>query len=502
MIPPPGDAMGASVEATEASMQTQLIIDNQARDGRDGKTLQRLNPLTGDLVTESAAAGVEDAIDAVESASKAFATWSTTGPSERRAIMLKAADIIENRGPEFIETMMSEVGAAQLWAGFNVFLTAQLFREAAGLATQIQGETLPTDKPGTLSMTVRQPAGVVLSMAPWNGAGVLAARAIAYPIVCGNTVVFRGSETSPRTHAIIAEVLHEAGLPAGVLNFITSTAEDSDRVVEAIIAHPAVRRVNFTGSTQVGRIIAEKAARHLKPALLELGGKAPFVVLDDADIEGAVNAAVFGSFLYQGQICMSTERFVVDETVADEFVAKFAARAKALAAGDPLTDASCVVGPMIRPESGSRINGLIDDAVEKGAEVVVGGHADGAAMSATIVDKVAPHMAIYDQETFGPITTVVRVSGVDEAVQVANDTEYGLAAAVFGADSTRALQVALRIQAGHVHVNGSTVQNEAQAPYGGMKASGYGRFDGRAVINEFTELKWVTVEPSDQPYPF
>ena len=351
-------------------------------------------------------------------------------------------------------------------------------------------------------MTVRQPAGVVLSMAPWNGAGVLAVRAMAYPIVCGNSVVFRASELSPKTHAIVAEVMHEAGLPAGVLNFLTSTPEDSDRVVEAIIAHPAVRRVNFTGSTAVGRIIAEKAARHVKPALLELGGKAPLVVLDDADIDGAVNAAVFGSFLYQGQICMSTERFVVDEKVADEFVSKFVARARSISAGDPLKDANCVVGPMIRAESGSRINDLIDDAVSKGAEVVVGGPADGAAMEATIVDKVRPHMAIYDQETFGPITTVVRVSGVDEAVQVANDTEYGLAAAVFGSNTTRALQVAMRIQAGHVHVNGATVQNEAQAPYGGMKGSGYGRFDGRAVINEFTELKWITIEPSDQPYPF
>jgi acyl-CoA reductase-like NAD-dependent aldehyde dehydrogenase len=483
-------------------MQTQLIIDNKGRDASEGRTFERRNPVSGELVTEGAAASVEDALDAVESAANAFTTWSTTGPTERRAVMLKAADIIEQRAPEFIETMMSEVGAAQLWAGFNVFLTAQLFREAAGLATQIQGETIPTDKPGTLSMTVRQAAGVVFSMAPWNGPGVLAARAIAYPIVCGNSVVFRASETSPRTHAIIAEVLHQAGLPAGVLNFLTSSPEDSDRVVEAIIAHPAVRRVNFTGSTKIGRIIAEKAARYLKPVLLELGGKAPLVVLDDADIDGAVNAAVFGSFMYQGQICMSTERFVVDEAIADEFVEKFAARAGQLVAGDPVTDPTCVVGPMIREESGARINGLIDDALEKGATVVVGGHANGASMEATIVDHVKPDMAIYDQETFGPITTVVRVSGVEEAVQVANDTEYGLAAAVFGKDTSRALQVAMRIQAGHVHVNGATVQNEAQAPYGGTKASGFGRFDGRAVINEFTELKWVTIEPSDQPYPF
>ncbi|GLY29714.1 aldehyde dehydrogenase [Kineosporia sp. NBRC 101731] len=483
-------------------MKTQLIIDNESRDARGGRTFERRNPLTGDLVSQGAAAGVDDALDAVQSAARAFTSWSATGPTERRAIMLKAADIMERRTPEFIGTMMAEVGAAQLWAGFNAFLTSQLLREAGGLATQIQGETLPTDKPGTMSMTVRQPVGVVLSMAPWNGAGVLAARAIAYPIVCGNTVVFRASETSPATHLLIAEIMHEAGLPAGVLNFVTSAPEDSDQVVEAIIAHPAVRRVNFTGSTKVGRIIAEKSARHLKPALLELGGKAPFVVLDDADLDGAVNAAVFGSFLYQGQICMSTERFVVDESVADEFVARFAARATTLAGGDPVEDASCVVGPMIREESGARINDLIDDAVAKGGQVVVGGKAEGAAMPATIVDRVTPDMAIYDQETFGPITTVVRVSGVEQAVEVANDTEYGLAAAVFGKDSGRALQVALRIQAGHVHVNGATVQNEAQAPYGGVKASGYGRFDGRAVINEFTDLKWVTIEPSDQPYPF
>lgn len=482
-------------------MQTQLIIDNTPQDAASGNTFDRTHPVSGDLVTRGAAASVDDALGAVESAATAFGSWSTTGPGERRAILLKAADIMERRTPELIEAMGSEVGAAPLWAGFNGFLTSNLLREAAGLTTQIKGETIPTDKPGALSMTVRVPAGVVLSMAPWNGAGVLAARAIAYPLACGNTVVFRGSELSPRSHQLITEVFHEAGLPAGALNFITTSPEDADAVVSAIIAHPAVRRINFTGSTTVGRIIAQKAAAELKPCLLELGGKAPLVVLDDADLDGAVNAAVFGSFMFQGQICMSTERFVVDESVADAFVEKFVAQASALTAGDPVSDPSCVIGPMVNAASGARINEMIDDAVAKGAEVVLGGPADGAAMPATIVDKVSPTMTIYDKETFGPITTVVRVSGVEEAVRVANDTEYGLAAAVFGRDTQRALGVALRIDAGHVHVNGATVQNEAQAPYGGMKNSGYGRFDGTAVIDEFTELKWITVEPSDQPYP-
>jgi acyl-CoA reductase-like NAD-dependent aldehyde dehydrogenase len=336
---------------------------------------------------------------------------------------------------------------------------------------------------------------------PWNGPVILAARAIAYPIACGNTVVYRGSEMSPKTHALIADAFVEAGLPEGVLNFVVNAPEDAADVIDALIAHPAIRRVNFTGSTRVGRIIAEKSGRNLKRCLLELGGKAPLVVLDDADIEGAVNAAIFGSFLYQGQICMSTERFVVDEAVADQFVSAFAARAAALLADDPVVNPGCVIGPMIDAASGSRINAMLDDALAKGAKIVVGGMADGVAMPATIVDHVKPGMTIYDEETFGPVTTVVRVNGVEEAVQVANDTEYGLAAAVFGRDAHRAFNVARRIDAGHVHVNGATVQNEPQAPYGGMKNSGWGRFDGRAVIDEFTELKWVTIEPSDQPYP-
>jgi acyl-CoA reductase-like NAD-dependent aldehyde dehydrogenase len=482
-------------------MDVQLVIDNEPRHAKAGKTFDRIHPVSGQSITRAASADVHDALAAVESAAEAFKSWSQTGPTERRRILLKAADALEARVQAISSAMASEIGASGLWSGFNVFASANLIREAASLATQIQGETIPTDKPGALSMTIRQPAGVVLSIVPWNGPVILAARAIAYPLVCGNTVVFKASESSPKTHSLIVEAFHEAGLPPGVLNFITNAPEDSSDVVDAIVAHPAVRRVNFTGSTHVGRIIAEKCARHLKRCLLELGGKSPFVVLDDADIDGAVNAAIFGAFLYQGQICMSTERFVVDETVADEFVSKFATRAKTLVSGDPVDNPGCVIGPMVSSASGPRINAMIEDALTLGATMPTGGLANGAVMQATIIDHVTPNMKIYDQETFGPITTIVRVRGADEAVRVANDSAYGLAAAVFGGDIVRALDVAKRIDCGHVHINGATVQNEPQAPYGGMKASGYGRFDGRAVIEEFTELKWVTVEPANQPYP-
>jgi len=482
-------------------MEVQLLIDNRQVPAGSGKTFERRNPISGDVVTKSAAAGVVDAERAAASAGEAFKTWSRTGPTEKRRILLAAADKLEAKIGEISQAMAAEIGASGLWGGFNVMAAANLIREAASLTTQIQGETIPTDKPGALSMTVRQPVGAVLSIVPWNGPVILAARAIAYPIACGNTVVFRASELSPKTHALIAEAFVEAGLPGGVLNFVVNAPDDAADVIDSLISHPAIRRVNFTGSTRIGRIIAEKAGRNLKRCLLELGGKAPLVVLDDADIAGAVNAAIFGSFLYQGQICMSTERFVVDEKVADQFVDAFVERATTLVADDPITNPGCVVGPMIDASSGTRINAMIDDALAKGARIVVGGKADGASMPATIVDHVRPGMTIYDEETFGPVTTIVRVNGVDEAIRVANDTEYGLAAAVFGRDAHRALNVALRIDAGHVHVNGATVQNEPQAPYGGMKNSGYGRFDGRAVIDEFTELKWVTVEPSDQPYP-
>lgn len=482
-------------------MQTQLLIDNTARPSEDNKNFDRVHPVTGETITTSAAGTVQDAIAAVESAESALTTWSKTGPSQRRDILLKAANLLEERAEEFTKVMSSEVAAAEGWSQFNVHLTTQCLRQAAGLTSRISGETIPTDRPGVFSMTVRQPAGVVLSMAPWNAPGVLGMRSLAYPIACGNTVVFRASEASPRTHQILVEVLHDAGLPPGVLNFLTHDAADADEIVEAMIAHPAVRRVNFTGSTHVGRIIAEKCGRHLKKPLLELGGKAPFVVLDDADIDGAVDAAIFGSFMFQGQICMSTERFVVDDKIADEFVRKFGTRASELKHGLPETDPSIAVGPMFKPVSGTRINTLLEDAIAKGATVVTGGEADGALMPPTILDHVTPEMDIYDQETFGPVTTVVRVAGPDQAIFTANDTEYGLAAAVHGGDVKRAMDVALQIEAGHVHVNGATVQNDANAPFGGVKASGFGKFDGEAVIDEFTELKWMTIEPSDQKYP-
>ena len=330
---------------------------------------------------------------------------------------------------------------------------------------------------------------------------ILGVRAIAMPLACGNTVVLKASETCPATHRLIAEALLEAGIPKGVINVVTNAPADAPKIVEALVAHPAVRRINFTGSTRIGRIIAGLAAQQLKPVLLELGGKAPQVILDDADLDHAVNAAAFGAFMNQGQICMSTERIIVDEKVADAFVAKFAAKAKALPAGDP-RKGNVVLGSCVSREAVEKVQDLIKDAVAKGAKVVAGGKAEGTFMNATVVDHVKPGMRIYTEESFGPVVSVIRVKGDAAAVASANDTEYGLSSSVFSKDTRRAMAAAMRIQAGICHINGPTVSDEAQMPFGGTKASGYGRFGGKAAINEFTELRWITIEDGAQHYPF
>ncbi|MET0311782.1 MAG: aldehyde dehydrogenase family protein, partial [Burkholderiaceae bacterium] len=328
------------------------------------------------------------------------------------------------------------------------------------------------------------------------------ARAIATPLACGNTVVFKGSENCPRTHQLIAEAFVEAGFPPGVVNYITNAPADAGAVVEAMVAHPAVRRVNFTGSTHVGRIIAQTCAKYLKPAVLELGGKAPLVVLDDADLDDAVNGAAFGSFANSGQICMSTERVIVDAKIADEFVKRFAAKARALPLGDPRKPEPVVLGSVVGMSTVERCNALIDDALAKGAKLVCGGKSQDTLMPATLLDHVTKEMRIYSEETFGPVKCIVRVDGVEEAVACANDNEYGLSAAVFGKDVARALQVAQRIESGICHVNGPTVHDEAQMPFGGVKASGWGRFGGKAGVAEFTDLRWMTVQTGERHYPF
>ncbi|HSV52959.1 MAG TPA: aldehyde dehydrogenase [Burkholderiaceae bacterium] len=478
-----------------------MLINGELQQASNGAVFQRRNPLDGSVATTAPAATPADAVAAVEAAAHAFKSWSQTGPGQRRALLLKAAHALESKTQAFTAAMATETGASGMWAGFNVHLAASMLGEAAAMTTQISGEVIPSDVPGSLAMGVRQPAGVVLGIAPWNAPVILGVRAIATPLACGNTVVLKGSELCPATHGLIIEALQEAGLPKGVVNFVTNAPADAGAVVEAMIAHPAVRRVNFTGSTHVGKLIAATCAKYLKPVVLELGGKAPLVVLDDADLDAAVQAAAFGAFANSGQICMSTERIIVDNKIGDEFVAKLAAKARSLPLGDP-RKGPVVLGSVVDMATVHRCNALVDDALAKGARLICGGRADSTLMPATLLDHVTHAMRIYSEEAFGPVKGIVRVNGVEESVACANDNEFGLSAAVFGGDIARAMQVAQRIDSGICHVNGPTVHDEAQMPFGGVKGSGIGRFGGKAGIAEFTELRWITVQTTPRHYPF
>ncbi|WP_322101508.1 aldehyde dehydrogenase [Paraburkholderia sp. J41] len=478
-----------------------MLINGERMSARNGASFERRNPLDGSVASRAPAATVDDAIAAVDAAAAAFPVWSALGPGERRALLTKAAHALEAKADAFAAAMAAETGASGIWAGFNVHLAAAGLIEAAALTTQIGGELIPSDVPGSIAMGVRQPAGVVLGLAPWNAPVILAVRAIALPLACGNTVVLKGSEICPATHGLIVEALQEAGLPRGAVNFVTNAPADAAAIVEAMIAHAKVRRVNFTGSTRVGRIIAETCARHLKPAVLELGGKAPLVVLDDADVEAAAHAAAFGAFANSGQICMSTERIIVDESIADAFVERLGARARALPLGDP-REGPVVLGSVVDMSTVERCNALIDDALAKGATLVCGGKAHSTLMPATLLDHVTPEMRIYHDESFGPVKGIVRVRGEDAAIACANDNAYGLSSAVFSRDTARAWNVAQRIESGICHINGPTVHDEAQMPFGGVKESGFGRFGGKAGIAEFTELRWITLQTAPRHYPF
>lgn len=478
-----------------------MLIGGERRSAQNGNTFERRNPLDGQVATTAPAATADDARAAVGAAAQAFKAWSQNGPGERRALLNKAADALDARTAEFAAAMAAETGASGLWAGFNVHLAADMLREAASLTTQIAGEVIPSNVPGSLAMATRQAAGVVLGIAPWNAPVILAVRAIAVPLACGNTVVLKGSELCPATHGLIIESLQAAGLPPGVVNFVTNAPADAGAVVEAMIAHPAVRRVNFTGSTHVGRIIAGHCATHLKASVLELGGKAPLLVLDDADLDAAVNAVAFGAFANSGQICMSTERIVVDESIAHAFVRKLVAKANSLPLGDP-RQGPVVLGSVVDMATVERCNALIDDALALGATLVCGGKAQTTLMPATLLDHVTPAMRIFHEETFGPVKAIVRVSGEEEAIACANDNAFGLSAAVFTRDTARGWRVAQRIESGICHVNGPTVHDEAQMPFGGVKGSGWGRFGGNSGIEAFTETRWITVQTSDRQYPF
>jgi acyl-CoA reductase-like NAD-dependent aldehyde dehydrogenase len=487
--------------ATTAAQEYRQFIGGDWVAAGDGGTYDDHDPYTGDVVATVPAGGADDARSAVEAAAASFPAWSQTPPVERQRIFLKAADILEARQMEVVELLARETGCSFGFGMFQTMFVPNLFRQAAALAYAPLGQVIPSDV-GAFAMGIRKPVGVVGAFAPWNAALILSARSISAPLALGNTVVLKPSEWSPFSGGLLwGEIFAEAGLPAGVLNIVTHEPGAAGPIGDVLIEHPAVRRLNFTGSSQVGRIIAEAAGRQLKRVVLELGGHNPLIVLDDADLEYAVNASAFGAYLHQGQICMSTRRIYVERPIADEFIRRLAEKTQGLKVGDP-KEHDTVIGPLISEQALATVKARVEQAVAAGAKVLAGGEAVGPCYQATLLTDVPEDSEFARHETFGPVAAVEIVDNVEQAVEKANGTSYGLSAGIITTNRDRGFSLAQLIDSGIVHVNDQTVADEPQMPFGGVKASGFGRFGGQAVVDEFTELRWVTIRSESHPFPF
>lgn len=476
-------------------------INGDWRTGHANRTLKDNDPYSGEIVAEISTADLSDLDEAYRSAAEAQSSWATVLPAKRAAVLHRCADLIESRRDEIMDWLIREAGSTRIKADVEWQMLHAITLEAVSFPHRVAGRILPIDETGKESRVYRHPRGVIGVISPWNFPIYLAQRSVAPAIALGNSVVLKPSQETPVTGGLLlAKLFEEAGLPQGVLNVVVGS---SSEIGDAFVKHSAPRLISFTGSTAVGKHIADLAVTGplIKRLALELGGNTPFVVLDDADLDQAVPAAVYSRFLHQGQICMSTNRIVVDHAVYNEFVDRFTAHIKTLKVGNP-RDPDTVIGPVISSNQLSHMLKHVSETRAAGAKQLLGGEPKGLVLPPHVFVDVTNDMAIAKNETFGPIAPIIRVNGEREALQVANATEYGLSSAVFSRDERRGLRFALQVEAGMTHINGSSVDDTATGPFGGEKNSGIGRFGGDWIIDEFTTPHWVTVQHDPSEYPF
>ena len=466
-----------------------------------GREFDDRNPADDSVWARVPDGSVTDARAAIEAAQAAFPSWAALPFQQRSHYMTKLAEVFEKRRDVLVEALRAEGGG---WFGKGMFEAGyipEVFHAAAASNYAAIGEVLPSEN-NKFSLAVRRPMGVITCISPWNFPGLLTARGIAFALAAGNTVVLKPSEETPYCGGLFfAEMFEEAGVPPGVLNVITCSREQVATVGDELIDNPRVKGISFTGSTPVGRMIAARAGAHLKKACVELGGKDALIVCDDADMERATAAANFGSFMHQGQICMSVEKVLVQDTLYEPFLKRFVERAARLKMGDPTTDPSCVIGPLINDKQAAKVKEQIDDALAKGARVALGGQVRGRFVEPTILLGVTPQMKVYQEETFGPVVPVIPFRTDEEAIAIANDTEYGLSSGVITRNEARGLAIASRLETGMCHINCSSVNDEPHVPFGGSKASGLGRHGGRWSHETFTETRWITLDRGGRPFP-
>ena len=476
----------------------KLFIDGTWVNSSRNIVADSINPADGMLFARTQQAGREEVEKAIDAAHTAFAEWGSSLASVREKILLKASEVIERRIPEIRDMLIDECGSVYNKALWEIDYVTDCMRSAAGDVRHVMGETMPVTQPGQLSMSVRRPLGVIAGIAPFNSPFLLSMKKIAFALAAGNTFVLKPSEETPISGALIADIFEEAGLPDGVLNVVPGVPAE---VGNLLISDPRVRLITFTGSTRTGRYLAVEAAKHLKKFTLEMGGKSPLIVLKDADLDYAVDAAAFGVFLHQGQVCMANSKVMVEAPIFDAFRDRFIEKAKRIPVGHP-RDKTTVIGPLIRESQCSLIDDQIADAKEHGAKIELGGTHEGRYYQPTILTGVTSDMRIYHEESFGPVVSLIKVDDAEEALKIANDTSYGLSAAVITNDLQKAFDLSMRLEAGMVHVNDCTISDEPHVPFGGVKNSGFGREGGRSSWEELTEQKWITVQLGKREFPF
>ncbi len=465
-----------------------------------GRTFSDYNPFNGEIVAEIAAGGRPEASAAVAAADAAFPAWADMTPGVRQRLFLKAADIIERRAREIQAIMAAETGSGAAFAMFQIKWSVDLMRQSASWGYLPVGDVLRSDVPGRFAMAVRRPLGVVAGFTPWNGAFSLAWRTVALPLAFGNTVVLKPSELAPISAGLlIAEILDEAGFPPGVLNVVTHAPGEAGEIADVFFESPAVRSINFTGSANTARMLAERAGRALKRIVLELGGYNPLIILADADLAHAVDLAAFSAFFHQGQICMNARKIFIERPIMDEFVARLATKVRTLKSGDPSVP-GVIIGPLITDAAVKGVEERVREAVALGANIVVGGKASGRVYEPTILTNVSPQAAVSREETFGPVLVIQPVDSAEQALSEAQDTPYGLCASIMTADQDRGLDLAERFNCGMVHLNGATMASEPSLPNGGVKDSGWGR-SGHYSVEDFTEIRLTTVTRGRGRYP-
>lgn len=489
------------MSADYSHLVSDQIFINGWREGRSERVATDNNPFDDSEIVSIRQASREDVDEAYAVAKKAQVEWAALPPKERAAVMERAAAFLKENYDAITALIRAESGSSAIKAGVEVGLSIGSLKEAATYPTRITGSIHPSNTPGKTNYVFREPRGVVGVISPWNFPLTLSMRSVAPALACGNAVVLKpASDTPIAGGTLLAHIFEAAGLPKGVLSVVVGAgSEIGDHFVESSV--PSL--ISFTGSTPVGKQIGETAlgGESIKQVALELGGNAPMVVLDDADLDLAVGAATMGKFLHQGQICMSINRIIVHADVYDEFVERYAERVRTVKYGNQLED-STIVGPVVNDSQLESVSAKIKQAREEGARAVVEGPIEGRVIAPHVFADVTPDMELFREEIFGPVVGITRANDEEHALELANDTEFGLSSAVFTRDLTRGMRFARRVEAGMTHVNDITVNDEAHVMFGGEKNSGIGRFNGEWAIEEFTTDHWVSVTDGNNQFPF